>query len=113
MIGNLFNVLIGLWLAYSAIFAIPAGNMSNIWLAVSGIAVMVFAAWARRTDPAGWQSATNLVLGAVLLLEAAARWAVAVASLVSFWSVLLLGIAIAIVALWSILYRPEVTRSPA
>lgn len=112
MIGNFLNVLAGLWLAYSVIFATPAGDMSNIGLAISSVAVIVFAVWARQTDPAGWQSATNIVLGAVLLLEAVGRWVVEVAPLVSFWSILLIGIAIAILALWSMLYRPEATRSP-
>jgi hypothetical protein len=113
MIGNLLNGLVGLWLAYSAIFATPAGNMSNTWLAISSVAVIVLAAWARQSDPAGWQSATNLVLGGALLLEAAARWAIEVAPLVSFWSILLIGIAIAIMAIWSMLYRPDRARSPA
>jgi hypothetical protein len=113
MIGNLLNGLVGLWLAYSAIFATPAGNMNNTGLTISSVAVIVLAAWARQTDPAGWQSATNLVLGVVLLLVAAVRWAADVAPLVSFWSILLIGITIAIVALWSMLYRPDATRSPA
>ena len=113
MIGNLLNGLVGLWLVYSAIFATPAGNMSNIGLTISSVAIIVLAAWARQTDPAGWQSATNLALGVVLFLEAAARWAVEVAPLVSFWSILLIGIAVAIVALWSLLYRPDKARSPA
>jgi len=113
MIGNLLNGLVGLWLVYSAIFATPAGNMSNTGLAIAGVAVIVLAAWARQTDPLGWYSATNLVLGAVLLLEAAVRRAVAVEPLVSFWSILLIGIAVAIVALWSLLYRPDGARSPA
>jgi hypothetical protein len=113
MIANLLNGLVGLGLAYSAIFATPPGNMNNTWLAISSVAIIVLAAWARQTDPAGWQSATNFVLGVVLLLEAAARWVVEVAPLVSFWSILLIAIAIAIMALWSVLYQPDAARSPA
>jgi hypothetical protein len=113
MIGNLLNVLVGLWLAYSVIFATPAGNMNNIALAAAAVAVIVFAVWARQTDPMGWQSGTNVVLGAVLLLAVAVRWAVEVAPLVSFWIILLVGIAVAILAMWSMLYRPETTRSAA
>jgi len=113
MIGNLFNILIGLWLAYSAIFANPAGAMNNVALAAAAIAVIVFAVWARQTDPLGWQSGTNIVLAAVLLVVAVLRWLIGVAPLVSFWVVLLAGIAIAIAAMWSVLYRPATARTAA
>lgn len=46
MIGNLLNVLVGLWLAYSAIFANPAGAMNNVALAAAAVAVIVLAVWA-------------------------------------------------------------------
>ena len=113
MIGNLFNILIGLWLAYSAIFANPAGAMNNVALAAAAIAVIVFAVWARQTDPLRWQSGTNIVLAAVLLVVAVLRWLIGVAPLVSFWVVLLAGIAIAIASIWSVLYRPATARTAA
>ena len=113
MIGNLLNILIGLWLAYSAIFANPAGAMNNVALAAAAIAVIVFAVWARQTDPLRWQSGTNIVLAAVLLVVAVLRWLIGVAPLVSFWVVLLAGIAIAIAPMWSMLYRPAMARSVA
>ena len=113
MIGNLLNILVGLWLAYSAIFANPAGAMNNAALAAAAIAVIVFAVWARQTDPLGWQSGTNIVLAAVLLAVAVVRWAIGVAPLVCFWIILLVGIAVAIVAMWSLLYRPQTARSAA
>ena len=113
MIGNLLNILVGLWLAYSAIFANPAGAMNNVALAAAAIAVIVFAVWARQTDPLGWQSGTNIVLAAVLLVVAVLRWLIGVAPLVSFWVVLLAGIAIAIAAMWSVLYRPATARTAA
>src|SRR5215472_9820864 len=101
MIGNLLNILAGLWLAYRAIFANPAGNMNNTALAVAAVAVVVFAVWARQTDHMRWQSGTNVVLGdrrgAARLLRI----------------ILLAGIAVAIAAMWSILYRPETAESPA
>jgi hypothetical protein len=113
MIGNLLNILVGLWLAYSAIFANPAGAMNNAALAAAAIVVIVFAAWARQTDPLRWQSGTNIVLAAVLLAVAVVRWAIGVAPLVCFWIILLAGIAVAIVAMWSLLYRPQTARSAA
>ena len=113
MIGNLLNVLVGLWLAYSAIFSNPAGAMNNAVLAAAAIAAVVFAAWARQTDRMGWPSATNIVLGMVLLVVAVARWVIGVAPLVSFWIILLVGIAVAIAAMWSMLYRPETAQSRA
>ena len=75
MIGNLLNILLGLWLAYSAIFANPAGAMNNVALAAAAVAVIVFAVWARQTDFLGWPSGTNIVLAAVLLVLAGLRWA--------------------------------------
>ena len=107
MIGNLFNVVVGLWLAYVAIFSTPSGSIDEAWLAGPAVAAIVFAAWARRSDRMKWQSGTNIVLGAVLLATAAARQAVGVAPLVCFWIILLGGITVAILALWSLLYRPE------
>ena len=113
MIGNLLNILIGLWLAYSAIFANPAGAMNNVSLAVAAVAVVLFAVWARRTDRMRWQSGTNIVLAAVLFVVAVVRWVIGVAPLVGFWIILLAGIAVAITAMWSMLYRPETAQSRA
>jgi len=113
MIGNLLNILVGLWLAYSAIFSTPAGDVNNVALAAAAVAVIVFAVWARQTDRMGWQSGTNIVLAAVLLVVALARWVIGVAPLVCFWITLLGGIAVAIAAMWSMLYRPETAQSRA
>jgi len=113
MIGNLLNILVGLWLAYSAIFANPAGAMNNAALAAAAIIVVVSAVWARQTDRMAWPSATNIVLGVVLLVVAALRWVIGVAPLVSFWIILLFGIAVAIAAMWSMLYRPEMAQARA
>ena len=113
MVGNLLNVLVGLWLAYSAIFSNPAGAMNNAVLAAAAIAAVVFAVWARQTDRMRWPSATNIILGMVLLVVAVVRWVIGVAPLVSFWIILLVGIAVAIAAMWSMLYRPETAQSRA
>jgi len=61
----------------------------------------------------GWQSAMNIVLAAVLLVLAVLRWVIGVAALVSFWIILLVGIAVAVAAMWSMLYRPTTARSAA
>jgi hypothetical protein len=82
-------------------------------LPAAAVAVIVFVVWARRTDRMGWPSATNLVLGVVLLVVAVLRWMIGVAPLVCFWIILLAGIAVAIAAMWSMLYRPETAQSRA
>ncbi len=113
MIANFATVLIGLWLVYRAIFSTPAGNMSQTELIAAGVAVILLALWARRTDLMSWHSWTNSVLAAVVLLLAAARQVVEVDPLVSFWMILLIGITVAVTAMWSILYRPKDIHAPS
>ena len=67
----------------------------------------MLAVWARQTDSLGWQRGANIVLAAVFLVLAVMRWAIGVSPLVSFWIFLLVGIAVAIASMWSMLYRPE------
>jgi hypothetical protein len=110
MIANFTTILIGLWLAYRAIFSIPAGDISQIELVAAGVALIVPAVWARRTDFMTWHSGTNIVLAAIMLVLAAAHQAVGVDPLVSFWMILLIGIAVAITAMWSVLYRPDIVQ---
>jgi hypothetical protein len=87
--------------------------MNNAALVADAVAVIVFAVWARQTDSLGWQSGTNIVLAATLVVLAVLRWAIGVAPLVSFWIILLAGIAIAIAAMWSLLYRSAMARTAA
>jgi hypothetical protein len=111
MIANLATILIGLWLAYRAIFSLPAGDVNQMELAAAGVALILLALWARRTDSMRWHSGTNIVLAAIILLLAAAHRVVGVDPLVSFWMILLIGITAAIAAMWSILYRPEIVQA--
>ena len=110
MIANFVTILVGLWLVYRAIFSIPAGELSQTEMIVDGVAVILLALWARRTDFMGWQSGTSIVLGLIILALVAVPRAVGVEPLVSFWMILLIGITVAIVAMWSILYRPDTTQ---
>jgi hypothetical protein len=72
MIANLAMVLTGLWLAYHAIFSIPGGSAGPTSTTAAGVAVILLAAWARRTDITGWPSGTNIALGLIMLALAAA-----------------------------------------
>ena len=110
MIANFATILIGLWLVYRAIFSIPAGDVSQIELTAAGIAVILLSLWARRTDLMSWHSWTNIVLAVIILLLAAARRVVAVDPQASFWIILLIGITVAVAAMWSIMYRPNMVR---
>lgn|SRR5512143_1582754 len=112
MIANGASVLIGLWLAYSAIFSTPPGNMNNVQLAIAAVLVVGCAIAARFTSKMAWQSSTNLALGAILVVLAAARATFDQAAIPSFWVLLLSGIAVAITALWSILYREDASAEP-
>jgi uncharacterized membrane protein len=111
MIANFATVLIGLWLVYRAIFSIPAGDVSQIELAAAGIAVILLSLWARRTDFMRWHSWTNMVLAAIILLLTAVRWVVEVDPQASFWIILLIGITVAVTAMWSIMYRPNIVQA--
>jgi hypothetical protein len=106
MIANALIVLIGLYLSYQAIFAIPASKLGQIEMASAGVAVIVLALWARRTDLMGWHSGTNIALGLLVLALAVARHVTRVDPLELFWMILLIGIAMAITAMWSMLHRP-------
>ena len=112
MIANFVTILIELWLVYRAIFSIPANDINQTEMIVAGIALILLALWARRTDLMGWQSATSIVLGLIILMLTAVHRAIGVESLVSFWMILLIGLTVAIVAMWSMLYRPD-TAQPA
>lgn len=108
MIANFAMVLIGLWLVYRAIFSTPPGNLSETELIAAGVAVILLALWARRTDLMSWHSWTNIVLAAIVLPLAAAHRVIDVDPLVSFWMILLIGITVAVTAMWSTLYRPNI-----
>lgn len=112
MIANAAIILIGLWLAYGAIFLTPAGQMNNSLLAASAAIIVVCAYFARRTDAMAWQSKATVALGLVLGLLAATRAYYGESPLSAFWIILLSGIAVAIMALWSILYRPGSSTGP-
>lgn len=105
MIANVLNFLIGLWVSYVAIFGAPARAP---WiLAPVGVAIVVLALIARRSDFSGWQSATNIVLGAVLFVAALIERAVPISPMVTFWINLWVGLTVASLALWAALYHPK------
>jgi hypothetical protein len=106
MIPNALTVLIGLWLAYSAVFSSQTEGVSDLTLGLSGAAVAVLAIAARRFGPMAWQSTLNTILGAALTLYAVARWQIGPAGFETFWTALLGGIVASIGSLWSILYKP-------
>ena len=107
MIANVLNFLIGLGVSYFAIFATPSATVPWI-LAPVGVAIVVLALIARRSDFSGWQSATNIVLGIVLLVITVTNWAVIpVSPLVTFWINLWVGLTVASLALWAALYHPK------
>jgi hypothetical protein len=108
MIAHSVTALVGLFLAYCAIFSTPPGNLNNIQLVIASVLVIGCAIVGRLTNKKSWQSSTNLALGAILALLAAARAYFDQASVPSFWVILLGGIAVAIMALWSILDRENV-----
>jgi hypothetical protein len=78
---------------------------------VAGIVLILLALWARRTDLMAWYSGTCIALGAIVLVLSVARHTIGIEALISFWMVLLIGIGVAIIAMWSMLYRPDAVRT--
>ncbi len=106
MIANLLNCLIGLWVVYIAIFGMPASAAAPWLLAPVGIAIVVLALIARRSDFSGWQSTTNIVLGIVLAFDTLIDLALPISALAVFWIELWVGLTVASLALWAALYHP-------
>ena len=106
MIANLLNILIGLWVVYVAIFGMPAAAPVPWLLAPVGIVIVALAVVARRSDFSGWQSATNIVAGIVLVIATLVERALALSPLVAFWLELWVGLTVASLALWATLYHP-------
>ena len=107
MIANVLNFLIGLGVSYVAIFDTPANAPMRWILAPVGIVIVMLALIARRSDFSGWQSATNTVLGLVLVVITLINWAVTLSPLVTFWINLWVGLTVASLALWAALYHPK------
>jgi hypothetical protein len=85
----------------------PASAPVPSILAPVGIAIVMLALIARRSDFSGWQSATNIVLGIVLVVITLINWAVPLSPLVTFWINLWVGLTVASLALWAALYHPK------
>ncbi len=111
MIPNLINTVIGIWLVYVAVLN-PSLIGAGTWtIYASGLAIVVAGFRARASDSVRWYSSTNVVLGFVLLLTAGSQaiiWSEAIVFWVVFWT----GISVAVIALWAVLYRPEVAKTP-
>jgi hypothetical protein len=112
MIANLLNFLIGLYVTYVAIFGVPASTSVSWVLAPVGIAIVVLALIARRSDFSSWQSATNSVLGIALVIVTLLERAMSVSPLVTFWVELWVGLTVASLALWAALYHPIEGATP-
>jgi len=106
MIPNLINTVIGIWLVYLAILNPALLGEGGKRIYISGIVVLVLGVWARGSDYVKWYSGTNIVLGIILLLTAALQlvlWSEAI----TFWTVFWVGITVAVISLWAVLYRPN------
>jgi hypothetical protein len=109
MFANLFNVLLGLALVYSAVLR-PSLMGARPTLLFAAAACIFVAAWlARRTDNHPWQNNANMLL-AVMLAGITALQLEHI-PLTAFWSQFSVGTTVAVLALWAALYRP--TESPA
>jgi hypothetical protein len=109
MLANLLNTLVGVCLAYAAIFPTTLGTGRDRFVLIGAILTMVLALWARRSDTSTWQSTTAIVTGVLLAILAIAHQVTQISDVLMFWGVLWAGLVSATVSLWAGLYRP--TRS--
>jgi hypothetical protein len=107
MIPNLLNTLLGLWLAYIAIFPGGIAEHAHRWLFAAAILTGALALWARRSDYAPWQSTVTIIAAAALLVIVAADRFLISSSVLMFWGVLWVGLVSATLSLWAALYHPE------
>lgn len=104
MVANLFNVLIGLALVYSAVLR-PSLIAARPPLLFAAAACIFVAAWlARRTDNHPWQNNANMLLA--VMLAGTTVLQLEHVPLAAFWSLFSVGTTVAVLALWAALYRP-------
>ena len=107
MIPNLFNSLLGLCLAYVAIFPVMLGAHHHLWLFGAAILTAVLALWARRQDYAGWQSTTTIIAAVTLTVILGADQYLIESKVLLFWGVLWVGLISATLSLWAAIYHPD------
>jgi hypothetical protein len=107
MIPNLLNALLGLWLAYVAIFPATIGANYHRWLIGAAVFTVVLALWARRSDDAPWQSTMTMIAAVTLTVIVAADRFLISSPVLLFWGVLWVGLVSATLSLWAAIYRPR------
>ena len=110
MIPNLLNTLLGIALVYCAILA-PDLVKGAASLPAAGIGIIVLGLWARPGDKIKWFNRVNTILGAALVLLAIGRALTEVHPLVMFWWVFWVGIIVAVLAFWSVLYSRDASAT--
>jgi hypothetical protein len=110
MIPNVLNTILGIALVYCAILA-PALMNATASLPAAGVGIIALGFWARRSDKINWFNVVNTILGAALVLLGIGRTLTAVHPLIMFWWVFWVGIIVAVLALWSVLYTPDASAT--
>jgi hypothetical protein len=108
MSANLFNVLIGIALVYSAVLRPSLIATRPGMLFVAAACIFAAALVARRSDHHPWQNNVNMLLA--VLLAGAAALRLSYFSMAAFWCQFSVGTIVAVLALWAALYRP--TEAP-
>jgi hypothetical protein len=106
MIPNIVNTVIGIVLVYAAVLR-PALIESSYALFIAGVIVIVLTILGRSSTHGQWFAQTNIALGAALVALAVLRMAELTPSLALFWGAFWVGLVVAVVALWAVLYRPS------
>ncbi len=105
MIANFLNTLVGLALAYAAIFPSALGTSRDRFGLAAAVVMIILALWARRSDLSPWQSTTAIAVGVLLAVLTIAHQLIQVSDVLMFWGILWAGLISATVSLWAALYR--------
>ena len=107
MIPNFINTLLGLYLAYVAIFPVTIGAHHHLWLFGAAILTALLALWARRGDYAPWQSTSTIIAAVTLVVILGADRYLIESEVLLFWGVLWVGLISATLSLWAAIYHPD------
>ncbi|TAM10633.1 MAG: hypothetical protein EPN72_09190 [Nevskiaceae bacterium] len=105
MIPNVLNTLVGLGLAYAVVLHPTWVEQRYLPFGAFAVAILVLAAWARRSDVRRWFSTVNIALAVALGILS--LMPLATLPNLTFWGGFWIGCLVPVIALWAAIFRPS------